>query len=599
MSGPLLPPLESLREALGRVRIPLPAAGAEAARTLAGTFTNQLDDYVVPRLRDAGAPLLAVVGGSTGSGKSTLVNSLVGKPVTTPGVLRPTTRHPVLAHNPADTDWFASDHILPRLPRITGGTALGGTDDVFGLRLVDLDEVPAGMGLLDAPDLDSVSAANREMAGMLMSAADLWIFVTTASRYADAVPWAALRAAVDRNAAVVIVLNRVPPEAMAEVTAHVRQVLADERLAGAPLFVIPESPLVEGMLPDDRTATMQTWLANLVDDAAMRAAVARRTVDGAVGRIVAEMPVITDAVAQQVDTADRLRTAVAAPYAQAIAALETAASDGSLMRGEVLARWQEFVGTGQLLKRLEEGVGRLRDRIGAAVRGEPAPPERVSEAIESGLASLLVDSANDAARHADRAWRADDAGRALLGGSDLARASADIGDRAAELVRAWQGDLLEMIRTEGADKRQTARALAYGVNAVALALMVAVFSTTGGLSGAEVGIAGASTALAQKLLEAVFGEDGVRRMSKSAMEKLQQRVAGLMAEEQERFLSRLDALELDPGLPARLQATTLEVAQAREAEDSQTVLPTGPPAPGDPAAPRRNWRETVRDWWNG
>lgn len=599
MSGPLLPPLESLRDALGRVRIPLPVTGAEAARSLAATFTNQLDDYVVPRLRDADAPLLAVVGGSTGSGKSTLVNSLVGKPVTTPGVLRPTTRHPVLAHNPADADWFASDHILPRLPRITGGTALGGTDDVFGLRLVALDEVPAGMGLLDAPDLDSVSHANREMAGMLMSAADLWIFVTTASRYADAVPWAALRAAVDRNAAVVIVLNRVPPEAMAEVTAHVRQVLADERLADAPLFVIPESPLVDGMLPDDRTATMHTWLANLVDDAAMRAAVARRTVDGAVGRIVAEMPVITDAVAQQVDTADRLRGAVAAPYAQAVADLEAVASDGSLMRGEVLARWQEFVGTGQLLKRLEEGVGRLRDRIGAAVRGEPAPPERVSEAIESGLASLLVDSANDAARQADRAWRADDAGRALLGGSDLARASADFPDRAAELVRAWQGDLLEMIRTEGADKRQTARALAYGVNAVALALMVAVFSTTGGLSGAEVGIAGASTALAQKLLEAVFGEDGVRRMSKSAMEKLQQRVTGLMAGEQERFLSRLDALDLDPGLPARLRTATLEVAQARQAEDAQTVLPTSPPAPGDPSAPRRNWRETVRDWWNG
>ncbi len=599
MSGPLLPPLESLREALGQVRIPLPAAGSEAARTLAATFTNQLDDYVVPRLRDAGAPLLAVVGGSTGSGKSTLVNSLVGKPVTTPGVLRPTTRHPVLAHNPADADWFASDHILPRLPRITGGTALGGTDDVFGLRLVALDEVPAGMGLLDAPDLDSVSQANREMAGMLMSAADLWIFVTTASRYADAVPWAALRAAVDRNAAVVIVLNRVPPEAMAEVTAHVRQVLADERLAGAPLFVIPESPLVDGMLPADRTAAMQTWLRDLVDDAAMRAAVARRTVDGAVGRIVAEIPMVTDAVAQQLDTAERLRDAVAAPYTRALATLEEAASDGSLMRGEVLARWQEFVGTGQLLKRLEEGVGRLRDRISAAVRGEPAPPEKVSEAIESGLASLLVDAANDAARQADRSWRADDAGRALLGGSDLARASAEFPDRAAELVRAWQGDLLEMIRTEGADKRQTARAMAYGVNAVALALMVAVFSTTGGLSGAEVGIAGASTALAQKLLEAVFGEDGVRRMSKSAMEKLEERVAALMAEEQQRFLSRLDALDLDPGLPTRLRAATLEVERARQAEDAQTVLPTSPPVPGDPSERRRTWRETVRDWWNG
>ncbi|MGI9125508.1 MAG: ABC transporter [Mycobacterium sp.] len=598
MSGSLLPPLESLREALGRVRIPLLVPGAQDARSMAGNFTNQLDDYILPRLRDADAPLLAVVGGSTGSGKSTLVNRLVGTPVTTPGVLRPTTRHPVLAHNPADADWFASDHILPRLPRITGGNAMAGTDDVFGLRLVSVDTVPAGMGLLDAPDLDSVSQTNREMAGMLMAAADLWFFVTTASRYADAVPWAALRAAVDRNAAVVIVLNRVPAEAMAEVTAHVRQMLAEERLGNAPLFVIPESTLVDGMLPADRTAEMYDWLSHLVDDAAMRAAVARRTVDGAVGHIVADMPVITDAVAQQINTADRLRAAVDESYGRAAAGLEAAASDGSLMRGEVLARWQEFVGTGQLLKRLEEGVGRLRDRISAAVRGEPAPPEKVSEAIESGLATLLVEAANDASRRADLDWREDDAGRALLGGSDLARASADFPDRAAAVVRAWQDDLLEMIRTEGADKRQTARVMAYGVNAIALALMVAVFSTTGGLSGAEIGIAGGASVLAQKLLEAVFGEDGVRRMSKAAMEKLQNRVDGLMAQEKDRFLSRLEALDLDPELPARLRSATSQIQQARDVEDARAVLPASPPAPGETAA-RRTWRESLRDWWNG
>jgi hypothetical protein len=599
VSGSLLPPLESLRAALGQVRIPLPVAGADAARSLTGSFTNQLDDYILPRLRDADAPLLAVVGGSTGSGKSTLVNRLVGRPVTTPGVLRPTTRHPVLACNPVDADWFASDHILPRLPRITGGASLGGVDDVFGLRLVDVDEVPGGVGLLDAPDLDSVSQTNREMAGMLMSAADLWFFVTTASRYADAVPWAALRAAVDRNAAVVIVLNRVPAEAMAEVTAHLRELLAQERLAGAPLFVIPESPLVDGMLPADRTADLQTWLNNLVADAAMRAAVARRTMDGAVGQIVVDMPAITDAVGQQLNTANRLRESVDQSYAQAVAELESAASDGSLMRGEVLARWQEFVGTGQLLKRLEEGVGRLRDKISAAVRGEPTPPERVAEAIESGLASLLVDSANEASRRAELTWRQDDAGRALLGGSDLARASADLPDRAAALVRSWQDDLLDMIRTEGADKRQTARAMAYGLNAVTLALMVVVFSATGGLTGTEIGIAGASTVLAQKLLEAVFGEDGVRRMSKIAMSKLNDRVEGLMDEEKSRFLSRLDALELDAELPARLQAATRQVQLARHGEDAEAVLPASPPAPGEEGAPRRKWRETLRDWWNG
>ena len=598
MSGSLLPPLESLRDALGQVRIPLPVPGADSARAMAGNFTNQLDDYILPRLRDADAPLLAVVGGSTGSGKSTLVNRLVGRPVTTPGVLRPTTRHPVLAHNPADTAWFASDHIQPRLPRITGGNAQAGTDDVFGLRLVDVDTLPPGLGLLDAPDLDSVSQTNREMAGMLMAAADLWFFVTTASRYADAVPWAALRAAVDRNAAVVIVLNRVPPEAMAEVTAHVRQMLAQERLGNAPLFVIPESPLVDGMLPADRTADMQQWVNNLVEDAAMRAAVARRTVDGAVGHVVADMPAVTEAVAGQLQAAARLRAAVDEPYADAVVSLEAIAANGSLMRGEVLARWQEFVGTGQVLKRLEEGVSRLRDRIGAAVRGEPAPPEKVTEAIESGLAMLLVDAANDAARRADQAWRSDDAGRSLLAGSDLARASSDFPDRAAAVVRSWQDDLLDMIRTEGADKRKIARAVAYSLNGLSLALMVVIFSTTGGLSGAEIGIAGGTTVLAQKLLEAVYGEEGVRQMSSAAMEKLKVRVDGLMDEEKGRFLSRLDALDLDPELPGRLQSAALEIQHARHAEDAEAVLPASPPAPGE-SEHRKNWRESLRNWWNG
>ena len=599
MATSLLPPLEDLRVELGRVRLPLPVPGADAAREQVGVLTNQLDDYVLPRLRDIDAPLLAVVGGSTGSGKSTLVNALVGQPVTTPGVLRPTTKHPVLAHSPDDTDWFESDRILPRLPRITGSTALGGTDDVFGLRLAPVASVPAGLGLLDAPDLDSVSQANREMAGMLMGAADLWLFVTTASRYADAVPWAALRAAVDRNASVVIVLNRVPPEAVAEVSQHVQKLLAEERLGNAPLFVIPESPLTDGMLPEDATADMRAWIQGLVTDAATKAAVAKRTLEGAVGGMVAKVPGISEAVSGQLEAAARLRSEVDVPYAAAVARLNDAASDGSLMRGEVLARWQEFVGTGQMLKKLEEGVGRLRDRMAAAWRGEAAPPEQVTEAIESGLSSLIIDAAQDASRQADTAWRDDPAGRALLGGDDLARASSDISAQSAAVVRAWQDDLLALIRTEGADKRQSARLMAFGVNGVALALMVVVFSTTGGLTGAEVGIAAGSSVLAQKLLEAVFGEDAVRRMSQVALESLEERVTGLMDSEKQRFLTRLDSLDLDSTLPEELDAAAVAVQDAREEKDAATILPTSPqvPAVGEPA--KRTWRQSFRDWWNG
>ncbi|MDH3250273.1 MAG: 50S ribosome-binding GTPase, partial [Acidimicrobiia bacterium] len=48
--------------------------------------------YLVPRLADPEGPLLVALFGSTGSGKSTLVNSLAGRDVSIAGALRPTTR---------------------------------------------------------------------------------------------------------------------------------------------------------------------------------------------------------------------------------------------------------------------------------------------------------------------------------------------------------------------------------------------------------------------------------------------------------------------------------------------------------------------------
>ena len=87
-------------------------------------------------------------------------------------------------------------------------------------------------------------------------------------------------------------------------------------------------------------------------------------------------------------------------------------------------------------------------------------------------------------------------------------------------------------------------------------------------------------------------------MSGAAMEKLKVRVDGLMGEEKGRFLSRLDALDLDPELPGRLQSAAQQIQHARHAEDAEAVLPASPPAPGE-AEDRKNWRESLRNWWNG
>ncbi len=115
--GRLAAALSRLRAAIGGAAYPLVMPSAEDARRIGAALVSQLDDYLLPRLARLDAPLLVVVGGSTGAGKSTLVNSLVRTPVSAAGVLRPTTRSPVLVSNPGDLAWFRQGQLLPGLVR--------------------------------------------------------------------------------------------------------------------------------------------------------------------------------------------------------------------------------------------------------------------------------------------------------------------------------------------------------------------------------------------------------------------------------------------------------------------------------------------------
>ncbi len=166
-----------------------------------------------------------------------------------------------------------------------------------------------------------------------------------------------------------------------------------------------------------------------------------------------------------------------------------ASADGTLLRGEVLARWQEFVGTGELLRSLESRVGGLRDRLVNTIKGKPQQAERVSVAVESGLEALILEHAEAAAEASYAVWSQEPAGAGLLAGApaDIGRASRDLRRKAERMVRDWQLDVLDMVRSEGADKRTTARFLAFGVNGLSVALMIVVFSHTAGMTGAETG----------------------------------------------------------------------------------------------------------------
>jgi len=551
--------LTRLRDELAGLELGLEVLGAQDARRAREGLVAQVDDYLLPRLRQMDAPLLMVVGGSTGAGKSTLVNSLVGERVSEPGVLRPTTRAPVLVCHPSDVRWFEDDRILPGLARTSGGPAGEG-----GLELVASDRLPPGLALLDSPDIDSVVTANRELAGQLLAAADSWLFVTTAARYADAVPWDLLHAARDRGTALSLVLNRVPEGAEGEIVPHLRRMLAERGLEGTELLVVPEAALEDERLPAGALAPVRGWLDALAADATARAGLVERTLTGALDSLAPRTEAVGRVLETQLAAVAELRSAVEGAYAGGLEQVDETVRSGSLLRGEVLARWHDVVGTGDLMRALETRVGWLRDRVRSLLTARPPADVELKAAVESSVDAVVGAAADRAAERAAAAWRGHAAGRVLVARSPrLDSASGALHEATREEVRAWQAHVLELVREEGADRRTTARLASLGVNGAGLAVMLGVFASTGGLTGAEVVVAGGTSAVGQKVLEAIFGDQAVRALAARARTDLLERVQRLLAAEAARFDALLEPLAPAPDAPARLRDALAGLERAR------------------------------------
>ena len=604
--------LKAARELLTRIPLPLDVEAGEtpgtpytvthdgtaehgtaSARTLLAAMARQLDDYILPRSASVDNPLTIVVGGSTGAGKSTLVNTLLGEPLTQSGAIRPTTRHPVLLHRAEDEAALSPERFLPTLPRTrtsgmnAGSQALPGLDPKIARALIPIttSALPQGIALIDAPDIDSISEENRTLAKELLSAADLWLFVTTANRYADAVPWELLHEAAARSIAIAVVLNRVPEGDEEAIENDLRRMLDEAGIHAVLIHTITEQPRDEsGMLAPVSLAPLTLWIRELGADAPARAAIARQTLAGAVETFAGNLQVLAAEQTRQQAAHQSLATIAAEEYEDALTTIDGALSDGSLLRGEVLSRWHDFVGTGDFFRSLDSTIGRLRDRVGSALRGQPAAAQKVEDALESGIHAVVLDAAARASENTRTRWRASRAGRSLLARLDAPQATSAVPEQnaeakgevqsaedifsaaVAEQIRLWQGSVLEMIREEGADKRKRARFLSLGVNATAVMLMVAAFSLTGGITGIEAGIAGGSGVVGTKLLESIFGEDAVRRMATRARTDLLERMADLLTEHAQPFTVVLE--ETDPQADAEEIHRAAEQVQAIAAEMS-------------------------------
>ncbi|MFD5396422.1 ATP-binding protein [Streptomyces sp. NPDC127097] len=545
----LIDALSVLRDRVDAARFPLPLRGAVRARRNRAELLAQLDDYVIPRLRSPQAPLLAVIGGSTGAGKSTLVNSLVGRRVSEAGVLRPTTRTPVLVCHPDDLHWFAGPRVLPQLARVwvpeqddggegsyaagggrgtgsgpgarmahgscaghaphgghrephgghgpgagpedrcgvhgvvgvggagaerkaselyveeeaagaaeghgygaaVGGSAAGGGFGAYGggggsgvglgrdgggaeagmltVRIETDPALPSGLALLDAPDIDSLVARNRELAAELICAADVWVLVTTAARYADAVPWHLLRTAKEYDVTLVTVLDRVPHQIATDISGRYAELLQRAGLGHVPRFTIPELPESagggSGLLPATAVAALRSWLERHAQDPVARAAAAERTAAGVIASLRSRLPALAGAAAAQHAAALRLAGRVEEAYERAAERVRQEVAAGEVLSGDARAHWRDH--------------------------GLDGRSDELLDALTDGLTSLLTCAVDEADERAAEAWRRDPAAAEVS--LTAAAGASGAGGRLGVIVRRWRRCLEELAEEETREAR--------------------------------------------------------------------------------------------------------------------------------------------------
>ncbi|MFF3670273.1 GTPase [Microtetraspora malaysiensis] len=552
VSAALTEALNQLRLAVEDLHFGLDIPGAEEARKAQAAVLAQLEDYVIPRVHMSTAPALIVVAGSTGAGKSTLVNTLAAQRVSMTGVRRPTTGTPVLVCHPDDHEWFAEGDLLGGLTRLERPVEGVGADSVV---LSTTERLPPGVALLDTPDIDSVVEEHHEIAHRMLDAADLWVFVTTASRYADAPSWNLLRLAKERGARLVIVLSRVPEKSRDVIVKHFGRMLDEYGLADAERFVIKETAVTEGRLPDKEVSELRMWLAHLSVDDERRAAAVRTTLNGVLDSFRNRVPALARHLETQVALRADLRSDVDAAYMGALADIDEATRNGSLLRGEVLARWQDFAGSGDLIRTLQ-----LR-RGGKGGQQGPERARALRTAIRSALENMINSAAERAAEEVVARWRQRaGAGDRLAATPGLGRSSGEVAQRTARAIGAWQDHVTELIRTEGVTKRSVARLVSFDVESLALIFTVGLL----GYGATDVSSGRGAGALPQRLLRALLGAEPLRNISAKARSDLRARIGMVFDEETLRYVDTLDGAGIpDEAAATRLYQATYNLEVAR------------------------------------
>lgn len=206
-TAPLHERLEALERALAALDGIAPGPAVDSTRELLARIDHR-------RALSAEHTVIGLFG-ATGSGKSSLLNALVGAELSRTAVRRPTTSRPLAA--------------------VLGEPGSGPLLDWLGVadrHVLDGAETP-GLILLDLPDLDSVQVRHQEIARTLAGQVDVLIWVTDPQKYADAVLHRDfIQQYAGHDAVTLVILNQIDRIHEAERTAVLDSLTAITRTDG-------------------------------------------------------------------------------------------------------------------------------------------------------------------------------------------------------------------------------------------------------------------------------------------------------------------------------------------------------------------------------
>lgn len=260
-----------LRRFLGRLRL---GYQRQRATAVAGIETAALDERLTTLLLAEAAvgyvelaaavahPLQLAVLGPTQTGKSTVVNLLLGRPLAEVSPLAGFTVHPQgfwMAAAGQATDWLA--HLFAGWRRVAPAELTRDDLETYSVSLVDPPAVSATGSLFDpptvlppcvlwdTPDFDSL-AARQYARGVLECAAlaDLYVLVLSREKYSDLSVWRLLELLAPLGRPLVIVLNKSTPDAEATLLQSLHERLRERGRAwgDVPVIAVPYDPALPG-----------------------------------------------------------------------------------------------------------------------------------------------------------------------------------------------------------------------------------------------------------------------------------------------------------------------------------------------------------------